>query len=338
MNEKITVIIPFYNTEIYLEACIENIRHQTYTNLEILLINDGSTDASTNIAQKQQKLDKRITYISWKENKGIAAARQEGIEKATGEFVMFMDSDDTMDLNTIEVLYTLLKKHKADISFTSYNKLRNGKKIPVTKKEEVIVFTPEQLLREIIKDEEIGNYQWGHLYKKEVFHGVQYPLGKKFEDIETLYKIVMNAQKIVYDTACKYNYLIREDGICGSADRNKEDVLQFIDVHIRRHEEIVKVYPSLETISMASIVNIIVFRHQEAIRKGGKSIYNTKEMKQRSMYMRKCIEGNENKIFPYLSDYTKMLVYMLLYDRKLFQQQIEAIYAFHKEKVSRKRK
>ena len=115
MTEKITVIVPVYNVEHYLEKCLDSLINQTYKNLEIIVINDGSTDNSGEICQEYAQKDNRIVYIE-KENGGLSDARNVGLDKMTGSYVTFIDSDDWVELDYVEILYKKIIEYQADIA------------------------------------------------------------------------------------------------------------------------------------------------------------------------------------------------------------------------------
>ena len=110
MNPKVSIIIPIYNVEIHLDKCISSIINQTYQNIEIILINDGSTDGSENICLKYASFDQRIKYF-YKQNGGLSSARNFGLNKFSGDYVLFVDSDDSIALNTIKLIIELVNKH-----------------------------------------------------------------------------------------------------------------------------------------------------------------------------------------------------------------------------------
>ncbi len=116
---KISIVVPIYNAEKYLDRCIQSILNQSYKDLEIILIDDGSTDSSNKICNNYQKRDNRIKFISQK-NEGVSAARNRGISEATGEFIGFVDSDDYIQPNMYETLYGLINKYNCDISICGY--------------------------------------------------------------------------------------------------------------------------------------------------------------------------------------------------------------------------
>ena len=119
-NEVVSIIIPIYNVEAYLRQCLETVIHQTYPNLEIILVNDGSPDQSEEICKEFFRKDARIRYVR-QENGGLSAARNTGIELATGDYLTFIDPDDWVTEDYVEVLYRQLKKYDADVSVANYN-------------------------------------------------------------------------------------------------------------------------------------------------------------------------------------------------------------------------
>lgn len=140
-KNKITVIVPMYNTEEYIERCIRSIMEQTYENLEIIIVNDGSTDKSLDICKKLQKDDDRIVIVNQK-NKGVGEARNHGIDVATGDFISFVDSDDTMDKNFYKELIATQLVTNADIIESGAKViLGNGNEIfPYEKNDKIIIY------------------------------------------------------------------------------------------------------------------------------------------------------------------------------------------------------
>lgn len=215
-SELISVIIPCYKVEKYLNQCIESIVNQTYQNLEIILIDDGSPDNCPQICDEWAIKDKRIKVVH-KENGGLSSARNVGLEIATGRYISFIDSDDFIDETFIEFLYVNLIKNKADISCCGYYHYFNKSL------KEVRHFKKIQLLMNscdaIKKMNTIGYFgvgSWNKLYKKELFQNIRFPIGKLSEDWFILYKLIHESNKIYYDSQPKYYYRQRP----GSITRN----------------------------------------------------------------------------------------------------------------------
>ena len=244
--EKISVLVPVYNAEKYIEKCIKSIINQTYKNIEIILIDDESKDDSLNIMKKMQKQDDRIKIISIK-NQGVADARNKALENSTGTFVTFVDSDDTIDNDYLEVLYSNLEKYNADIAVINCKNVieETGK---VLHKDFGIKKIKEYNNVEAVKDLFYYNFlrhsPWGKLYKKKVWENIKFPLGKNYEDLAIIYKTFLNANRIIYIPEEKYNYLIREGSIVHNEIR-KTDVQAIIEYCGKILEDINKNYPEL---------------------------------------------------------------------------------------------
>ncbi len=201
-NQLISVIVPIYNVENYLRQCLDSILEQTFHNLDILLVNDGSTDGSGQICQEYLEKDSRIRYFE-KENGGQADSRNYGIERAQGEYITFIDSDDWVTKTYIEELYSKLQHYNADISISNYFCLQESNATFYKH-----VFEPwekeydSKYLLEHYFDIQGGDFflstVWGKLYKKSLFEYLRFAKGMMSEDAALTYKIYDSADKIVY--------------------------------------------------------------------------------------------------------------------------------------------
>jgi len=218
-EELVSVIVPIYNVELYLEKYINSIINQTYKNLEIILVNDGSTDNSLQICEKFINKDKRIKIIN-KKNGGLSDARNKGIEKSSGKYLAFIDSDDYIDYNMIENLYNDIKKYDADISIVNYEKIFEDGNIQNENfsKNDFLVMDRETAIKNLLDNTLFGNYAWNKLYKKELFNDIRYPFGRKMEDLGTTYKLFFKSNIVVYNPTKLYYYLQRNDSILHNID------------------------------------------------------------------------------------------------------------------------
>lgn len=212
MDSLISVIVPVYNVEKYVEKCVRSIINQTYTKLEIILVDDGSTDASGNICDNIAKCEKRVKVIH-KENGGLSDARNKGLEVAKGDFVSFIDSDDYISKEMIETLAYNIEQYNADISVCAYDMIYENKNIIIANKNMLQEYTAEQAIEVLFDKNDIGVIAWNKLYKIELFNNVKFPVGKHFEDINTIYKVISMANKIVYDPIALYHYVQRNGSI-----------------------------------------------------------------------------------------------------------------------------
>lgn len=219
MNEKISVIVPVYKVEEYLDKCVESIVNQSYKNLEIILVDDGSPDNCPQMCDAWAKRDKRIRVIH-KQNGGLSDARNAGLEIATGEFIGFIDSDDYVLPNMYEALYKALKDNDADISMCSFKQLDiDGKE---REKSKNIVYTKNEVLDRgaainKLFDPVYAAYviAWNKLYKRQIFENIRYPIGRIHEDEFVAHHILGASKKTVCIEDKLYMYLRRGISIMG---------------------------------------------------------------------------------------------------------------------------
>lgn len=213
MMDKITVIIPIYNTEKYIKMCLESVKKQTYKNLEIILVNDGSIDKSEEICKSYIEKDKRFTYYVT-ENYGVSHARNFGLDKATGEYIMFIDSDDWLEENMIEKLYNKLVEKKCDIAICDYFiNFKNNQCEHNQLKEEIIINEKKIMLEFLFKPEMYGGYLWNKLIRKDIIKNIRFNENIKIEeDVEFLCRVIENVNCIVYVPKEKlYHYVKRNE-------------------------------------------------------------------------------------------------------------------------------
>lgn len=211
-DEIVSIIIPVYNTEKYLKKCVESALYQTYKKLEIILIDDGSTDQSGKLCDKFAELDKRVVTIHQK-NKGLSGARNRGIEIAKGTYLFFLDSDDMINMDTIEILYELLLENpETDVAVTSLKKVNRTLEGQYSDKRCGIVCTGEELLYQ--------KHWWeacGKLYKKKLFSNMRFKNGQIYEDYYLIPRLLYG-RKVSYIENGMYQYYFRIDGIMGNAN------------------------------------------------------------------------------------------------------------------------
>lgn len=210
MDEMITVIIPVYNVEEYLHQCINSVCKQTYTNLQIIIVNDGSTDSSKNICEQYADKDDRILLIN-KENFGQASARNIALENVKGNYICFLDSDDIMKNDMIEKLYTIQKKTKADIVACGFQKFENNINIDINNDIFQKKYSKEDALLDICMDKYLKTYVWNKLFDKDLFLNRHFEEGRIFEDTALVAYIVAQAKTIVYTNEKLYYYRMREN-------------------------------------------------------------------------------------------------------------------------------
>lgn len=249
----ITVIVPIYKVEDYLRYCVDSIVNQTYSNLEIILCDDGSPDSCPQICDEYALKDSRVRVIH-KENGGLSDARNEGLNIATGEYITFVDSDDCLELDMIEHLYKLMDENKADLSCCQRQEIdEEGNKIENDKKHEKLISVGrENCMRDFLCNPNMDTVAWGKLYKAEMFKDIRYPKGKYNEDVFTTYKIIAKCKKVISSPEQKYLYRIRSTSIMNESFSTKH--LDGIEGAKIRASFIKSNYPGLAYVANANIV------------------------------------------------------------------------------------
>ena len=249
MERLVSIIIPVYNVQNELKSCVDSVISQTYKNIEIIIIDDGSTDESAKICDNYEKKDNRIKVIH-KLNGGLSDARNWGLECARGEPEYFLDSDDLIKVDTIELLVCYCEKYDAEIgiswfcSFYSDSQL-NNLLISCGNKDIEIMSKKEAIKKMILP----GNYDHsgcGKLYKRSLWKDVAFPKGKLYEDLYTTYDLFYKANKVIYLLEPKYLYRQR----IGSIMNSKIDVkhLELLDISDMVSDKLVNWYPEFKEI------------------------------------------------------------------------------------------
>lgn len=209
----ISVIVPIYNVAPYLDRCVSSLVNQTYRNLEILLVDDGSTDASGQIADAWGARDPRIVVFH-QEHGGVSSTRNFGLDRARGAYLSFVDSDDFVDEAFIQVLYETLVSAGVKMSMIGYQRFTDEKDIAVdrTRERETAILSTEKAM-ELLYEANAGDYAWNKLYSRELFSGIRYPVGRVFEDAGTTYLLIDRCDNVVYCPAPLYFYFQRADSI-----------------------------------------------------------------------------------------------------------------------------
>lgn len=212
-EKKLSIIVPVYNVEKYLKRCIESIRVQCSNNSEIILVDDGSTDNSGMICDDYKKKYPDIFVVIHKKNEGLSSARNKGIESARGEYLFFLDSDDSVVDEFLENIKPKLKSREYDIiefECCCERKLNQYNAVCLNKEK---VISPKRCIENILKNK-MGNQICLRIYKKQLFDEIRFPMGRNYEDISVFYKLVIRARKIIHIFSEYYVYnVINENSI-----------------------------------------------------------------------------------------------------------------------------
>lgn len=207
----ISIVVPIYKTEEYLRKCVDSILHQTYPNIEVILVDDESPDSSAAICDEYARRDTRVKVIHQK-NMGLAGARNSGMDVASGELIAFVDSDDYIEEDMYMCMYESMQATQADIAVCGFLKQWTSKSQNVTYGQNE--FSQYEALEELVKNNRAGGCEaWNKLYQKKLFDGIYFPVGRLWEDMLTQYKLYQRVNKIVSVDKALYHYIQREGSI-----------------------------------------------------------------------------------------------------------------------------
>lgn len=254
--DLITVIINVYNGEKYIKKCLDSVVDQTYNNLEILIINDGSTDNTLKIINEYN--DTRINIIN-QENKGLSLSRNVGIDNAKGEYLYFVDVDDYIEEDTIEYLYNLCKKYKVELATSSCKEIYSYDTKIKNNNEIIKVETGKDLLDKVLLSKERTGTIWNKLIKKDLFDDLRFE-DRIINDVVVVYKLALKIKKYVSSNQIKYICFRHSDSIM-STHRPEWD-MDLYKASLERYEYIKNIYPDyLENDFCIVFVTMILYEH-----------------------------------------------------------------------------
>ena len=237
MNNKplVSLIIPVYNVEAYLRECLDSVINQSYSNLEIIIVNDGSTDGSLNVCEEYAAKDERIRVISQK-NGGLSSARNTGLDSAKGLYIGFIDSDDSVHTTFVECLMDAISESKSRIAVCDFSSdikqlanMDNGK----------VILSSNEAVSGLLDDFGYKCFAWNKIYQRECFDGVRFPKGKLFEDIILMYEMFKKTDTIIYVKQPLYFYRMRKGSITKAAFTQRNfHLLESIDYVLNDSREL----------------------------------------------------------------------------------------------------
>lgn len=246
-NPKISIIVPVYKVEPYLRRCLESIVNQTYRNLEIIVVDDGSPDHCGAICDEYAAKDERMKVIH-QANRGLSSARNTALTVMTGNYVGFTDSDDWIEPNMFEILLKEIERNKADIAvcgrYKEYPDHRETIEWPGIR-----IMDKEEALGELLQNEKLQNLVWDKLYRRELFEDIWFPVGKTFEDIAVMYRLFLRSKKVVCVPEVMYHYFQRSDSIVGNISLCNRFV--HYEMVWKRYEALKDNWPQFESLMLA---------------------------------------------------------------------------------------
>ncbi len=298
--ELISIIVPVYKVEKYLNKCVESIVNQTYKNLEIILVDDGSPDTCPQMCDEWAKKDNRIKVIH-KPNGGLSDARNAGMAVATGEYIAFIDSDDWVEEDFVQSLFESIKENHSDISACGVNMVwEDGTESRNLTQSGNCVLDNNSAMEAVIKETAIKQPVWYKLYKSALIKNIPFPVGKYHEDVFWTYQAVAKAKTVSVFDKLLYNYLQRGGSIMGEEYSLKR--LDGIEAAGQRCKFINNNYPNLAEVCQAQFVGMCMYNSQKLL------ISNIENKKQIVMQLRKQAKniGNQWRKSKNLSTKTKM--------------------------------
>ena len=262
MKNKISVIVPIYNVELYLKKCIDSILNQTYSNLEIILVDDGSTDSSGEICDTYA--NKKNVVIIHKKNGGLSSARNAGLDVATGKYISFIDSDDYIEPDMYEKMISVIEKTDKDIACCGriVNVYGSHENVEFTVPE-IKEYTKTEAIRQVLLLGEIDVSACDKIYKKELFNKIRYPEGKISEDAAIIMELLNQSNGVVHAAEPFYHYVLRKRSISKSSYSVKNlDVLEnikstekYINKYYSELNDDYKIYACLTSAAQLILIN-----------------------------------------------------------------------------------
>lgn len=305
-EELISVIVPVYNVEKYLPDCLDSLVAQTYRNLEIILVDDGSTDSSGKICDEYAKKDPRIQVIH-KANAGVAMARNSGLERATGMYVSFVDSDDWLEKNTYQILYQGLKQYHVQCSVgRCVHVVDNGKTLTYGKRKACSVWCCDsrEAMKHVLRE---GSAIWNRLFRKEIFYEVRFREGRVNDDEVAALYAYEQCSRVVFLDQYTYFYRIRKNSITTSSFS-----LRNLDVYYNTKENLAFIEekaPELTPYAQRRMIRALLYCYIKMRLKRGKS----PEEKQKAVWMFSEIRQYKGMAFanPHCDLWTKLAMAVL---------------------------
>lgn len=259
----ISVIIPIYKVEKYLERCIVSVVDQTYKNLEIILVDDGSPDSCPQMCDEWAERDKRIKVVH-KENGGLSDARNAGMKISNGEYISFLDSDDWLELNAIELMYEQIYVHDCDVcSAGVIMRWSNGDSKTLTHSHEKTVFENTEKILYAFLSGEIIQTVWNKMYRKSIIEDFEFPVGKIYEDEFWSWKIMVNSNRLVCIDDYLYNYFQNDQSIMHGGSKFKP--LFVVEAGNEKVEYITEHFPQLRDLACEKYLYSCLFLSQRTM-------------------------------------------------------------------------
>ena len=255
MEGRISVIVPAYNVETYLQRCVDSILRQTYPHLEVILVDDGSTDGTGALCDALAGLDGRIQVIH-KPNGGLSDARNRGLDAATGEYIAFVDSDDWIDPAMYETLVRVLCQERVDLVVCEATRVRDGAACRRQGTGEVFSLDCQRAMEMLIQDRRFHGNAWNKLYARRLWDRVRFPVGRCYEDVHIMHEIYDLCERIAFVDEGLYYYFQRDGSIVHAAQLRP--YLDFVHGALARYEYLLRRHPEMRARASALVLSAVL--------------------------------------------------------------------------------
>lgn len=261
----ISVIVPVYNVEQYLDQCMQSIVAQSYRHLEILVVDDGSTDGSSAMCDQWAARDSRVRVFH-QPNGGLSAARNTALDAMTGQLVVMADSDDVLHPQFIATLLAVMQRHDADIAVGGYQPFYGERmEFPaLTGTDKVVTYDRREALQAILYQRGLTHSAWGRIYRASLFEGIRYPVGSIYEDLAIIYPLIRKCRRVAAIGTVLYGYRQRQDSIIGAFSPRRAAVLDIAEALERQVErDDAQHLPAVRSRLLSAYFNILLLSQQD---------------------------------------------------------------------------
>lgn len=312
MNNLVSIIIPVYKTAKTVQDAVYSVTCQTYSNLEIILVDDGSPDEAPAICDSLAQADTRIKVIH-KPNGGLSDARNVGIAAASGDIIGFLDSDDTVQPEMVETMLNAMLSENTDIACCCVRKVYSDHEV-VQEFPRNKIYSKRKAMYELINSRELESFAWNKLYKRAMLGDSPFPVGRVFEDMLAMPAIFQKANKVIHINTCLYNYVRRDDSILGTW--NLDTQAEFTRAHQDRYLEVQPIWPEFGPLMMQRYVSSLRDLCNRALVATSEEIKSSSELLSTVLYQ--FYKSHRSLIEPYTTEDTRKKYDVLLGRPSLF--------------------
>lgn len=265
-NPLVSVIVPVYNQKDFLDSCLESIKNQMYSNLEVLLIDDGSNDGSENICDRWKKKDSRFKVFHLK-NGGVSYARNFGLANLSGELVCFVDPDDWIEKSMIKQMVKTLVKFKLDLAFIQYDELLSYEKKETkinAQGSQVQLFTRKDIVKLILEENKLTNHVWRGIYKSRLIKINIFPEGKNYEDMYSMLEFVEPCKRFAIINSPLYHHRLNKKAI--TSTWNLSNCMDYCNASSHEAELALKLYPEFKSDVTYKVIKDVLYVWNNAVR------------------------------------------------------------------------